>query len=298
MTMVAAKWPFNHGCMARWAWVVLVLGAGCSSEEPKSQFGTGPATTSAAFFGQLCEAFAGCCGRKTAPGCVAMTSGAGTPATYVPSRGDACLADLRGRGSAICADDFQLPALCAGAFPSAGTAKPGEACGDRDDCAEASEGVASCVGGRCEVTRPGAVGDGPCTSSGTSGGGPAGTDTTFYLCDPKAGARCDPTSRTCQPSLAAGAPCTGVSVECISGTFCDAGTKVCTPQATTGSPCAGLTWGECAGTAYCDEATKTCKPRLPAGSACTQNEQCVSFECANREKRCGPSGWVYLACGG
>lgn len=141
---------------------------------------------------------------------------------------------------------------------SEGTTAPGEACSRSDECAPASEGVASCVPNRasdapafvCVVEIDGQEGDSPCVGTATefltsyqSG------EVRGYVCDARKGVVCSTSTSRCEAIKA-------------EGEACDPDEHLpCGPNA----GCTG----------------SVCVARLPDGSPCDFYTECASLWCAD-----------------
>jgi len=95
---------------------------------------------------------------------------------------------------------------------------------------------------------------------------------------------------TCQPPLAANAPCQlALPEQCPSGQYCkitsEAGvsprTGLCTKTPGLGEACgaAGATYTGCDAEQYCDTASGVCAMAKHLGEACAQNHDCLSIHC-------------------
>jgi hypothetical protein len=287
---------------------VLLLGAvlipACSSDDEGL-------TPMGKFIEQYCSYLMPCCadaGVGTDPTKCKQTLGwfLGS-ATYVPQKGEECLAEIRAASSngTVCPgsamDDSKA---CEEAFISnepGGTAKPGEACKDTEDCASAAEGTVSCLWGQdpetkaelrsCTNILPGKAGDSPCV--GTRDGNVTSytmwdskAPTKGYLCDKQTdGLQCDYATQACKALGKPGDPCTYSDRDCVDAAWCDFATQLCEARVPAGSACEKSS-SQCDAASYCND-QKQCEARAANGAPCTADKQCLSDECLNG--KCEPA---------
>ena len=295
------------------------MAAACSSGDS----GGSVAASSNSFVEQLCAEYAPCCAAAGKPAdgaqCRAFYGAFTAGATYDPAAGSKCLEEIRAHKSSptFCQDGMSSrnAPSCAKAFGDGkvGTAKPGETCGEDDDCAPSSEGEVECRSDykdgttikKCQVQVVGKAGDSPClgTVDGnvTSyvGSSMSEMPTKGYLCNVADGLRCDSATAACQKIPKVGEPCTTAgSYGCTKDAYCDAtGSKVCIARKTAGQACE-LYRDQCADGTYCHETTKVCTTSLADGTACAKSVECLSESCVNG--KCEPRGdfSTALLCGG
>ncbi len=193
-------------------------------------------------------------------------------------------------------------------FEAGGTAQPGAACEDDNDCAPSSEGDVDCVSDfvdnatvrRCQVRLAGTNGSTPCvgTVDGSitfSSGSDVGIPLKGYLCNIADGLTCDNQTSACRALGGVGEACTGGLYSCTPSAYCDFAQGLCKDRLALGAACQDE--DECQESAYCDPSKNTCAARQAKGAACSTNTECTSDNCTNDQ--CGASddlGLVFL-CG-
>jgi hypothetical protein len=99
---------------------------------------------------------------------------------------------------------------------------------------------------------------------------------------------CDSRTTTCEPYLGAGESCAHDAYACDDDLYCSPATSTCRPVPGAGGDCADSS-GECADGSYCD-VDDVCRAQRGGGQPCTEDEQCLSWECADgtcTEDPCG-----------
>jgi hypothetical protein len=262
------------------------------------------------FIAQYCAEFAPCCakvGRPTDGAVCRAFIGAFAPPNYDPAAADQCLAEVHAAASAptFCdAPNSASAPSCNKVFGmNTGSAKPGDACTQDNDCAPSAEGKVRCASlfkngteiRKCQVQIAGKAGDSPCAGTVDGNityfsGSLNQTDILprAYLCDVATGVYCDGTSGACVAIGKVGDPCnssTGQYV-CEKTAYCDSATKTCTMKKSVGDSCTSFP-DPCSAGNYCDSATMKCVVALPEGALCTMSQACASGSCVNG--KCGKS---------
>lgn len=252
-----------------------------------------------------------CCSENSrqydAEGCqqrgLAVYSSRLTDASYDRATAQACLdllAQARAYDEAHCPSDSGSPFNTAESNPCSalikygdglsGTSMVGGPCLEQSDCAPSNKGEVTCQvwydasnnepekKGICQLTRPGAVGEGPCVDS-------IPPVAELVSC---VGSTCDSNKNACVASQTGGCSSSsecGSSMRCLSGT--------CAPLAAEGEQCV---WGECQKGLFCDVLAVKCVPQRAGGSFCAGPEECKSSICEMGE--CGgEDDWALgLAC--
>ena len=291
--------------------IVCLLGAvassvvGCSSSDSS-------AGNKDQFIRQLCEEYSPCCkmaGRPSDGAQCRAFYGAFAPSTgYDPAVGEACLKEVRARKD-VCDTSNDAAPSCGKVFGSAnrGTAKPGEACEDDEDCAAPADGEVQCESdfsngatvSQCQVRLTGVEGSTPCLGTVDGNvtiysGSADGTPPSGYLCHVADGLSCQ--SGACKKMPEVGESCTGGTYACVPSAYCDFAAKMCKARVAVGEACADD--DECVASAYCETAGKTCTARHAVGEACTLNAECQSDSCTNQKCGSGNDFALALLCGG
>ena len=275
--------------------LVMAAVAGCSDDSSSSSSG-GSDTPGSDFFSRyakaICKRTFACCDAATRAAhdldvsteaecssqlqqvLKAFGGGEKIQATYVPQKGDACIAEVEAvacerieiLGPLLGVDEELVPS-CNDAWD--GSVAEGETCGTNWDCVRDH-----CVHhidpngeqtSACEAE--GAVGE-PCESS--------------FDCEDAL--RCDqpspPTAGKCAPRLAMGVDCTSSS-DCEPALHCaDVGT--CQPREMQGGSCSFD--DDCVEGMACEGSV--CQPLGGAGAACDSDSDCVSFACVKPAGTC------------
>lgn len=274
--------------------VGLVLAAvGCGDSDSNG------ASNKDEFISQLCAEFSDCCREAGRPAdgaqCRAFYGAFAPAGGFDQAKANACLAEVRAQGDDKCDTAAGGTPSCDQVFSSvAGTAEPGEACEDDDDCAPSDEGEVECetqfidsaTVQQCQVRLPGVEGSSPCvgTVDGSVIFGSGGGDTIppkGYLCNLADGLSCDSESGACQALGAVGEPCAGGFYSCVAEAYCNFSEGVCVARSGLAAPCTSD--DQCQASAFCDPSSETCAERHAIGEACTMNAECVSDSCTNQK---------------
>ena len=203
--------------------------------------------------------------------------------SYDPARGGQCLTQLRAIISDCSLEDAYWPDACD--LMLVGLVSEGETCDGDDECQNELE----CYDDECvqvptanqschpdydcadnlycgddDICHP-YRGDGqPCPE------GDRVCDDDLY---------CDSRTVTCEPYITSGGSCTHAPWDCDDDLYCSDASETCLPYPAVGLDCAGSD-GDCADDLYCDE-NDVCRAQGDAGAGCSEDEQCVSDECAD-----------------
>jgi hypothetical protein len=194
--------------------------------------------------------------------------------------------------------------------------QPGGSCQLESDCAPASGGGASCLGGgfsadgglagsQCIQTTTGTAGQGPCigtldgSSTETSWSGDTAPPSHAYVCNIASGLTCNQTTHQCSAQVGTGQAC-DQDQDCVAADYCDfsgSNGSACAPRLANGSSCATSS-SACMTTSYCDP-TQTCQPALPTGAACGSGNSapCQSGLCVNSKCSSSSNTGLALVCG-
>lgn len=263
----------------------------CTSGTPNDGSNGGGETDLESFSSEYCALLRPCCAAANLPttmtGCRALISLSGQQGSYDANAAASCLAANRqaaSSSSTFCADlgGTSVNAVCKAVFAGkGGTRAPGEACESSRECAEPADGLgeASCAVAfvdsrterRCQVEIPGAVGTGPCSSTGAP--------TTIYDCEGTRNLRCESTTNTCVALGNPGDACVRAE-DCAKPNYCNGGK--CAAPVALGGDCTGQ---ECGSAGYCD-ANRKCVASVPpggpceGGNVCGRGSFCISGKCA------------------
>lgn len=125
-----------------------------------------------------------------------------------------------------------------------------------------------------DICRPG--------DQGSSCGSDGECDTGLYC---PGGVSGMPGVTTCQPALAAGAPCGDFS-DCQPGLDCVTATGTCEVAATVGAPCGSL----CGAGLVCNQVTGTCVEFSMEGAPCASDTECLSGLAFFNQMECDDAG--------
>jgi hypothetical protein len=283
--------------VTRLAAVVVTISAvpGCK-DDPASTSSGGPGPAGSDFFARyakaVCERTFTCCDAavraahdldvSSVDECAAqlegilkaVTSGGAVQGTYVPAKGDACIAEV---GTASCSAIQILGGLLGVQADAAlscndawdGAVPEGESCGINWDCAEDHCVYTAEPGGpstsACKA--PAVVGE-PCES----------------LFDCEDGLRCDQPSSssagTCATRMALGGSCEG-DLDCQKELRCGQG-GACEAREQEGGPC--MSDSDCAPGMRCEGST--CAALGAAGAPCDVDSDCASSACVKATSTC------------
>ncbi|UQA59854.1 hypothetical protein [Polyangium aurulentum] len=268
---------------------------GCEDDEkPASSGGSEPAGSDflSRYTKALCNRTFACCDAATraahgldassADACasdleaifVAINGGGDVKGTFVPEKGEACLAEV---AAAPCAEieilgvvlgvNGEFTPSCPDAWD--GSVPEGETCGTNWDCAR----------DRCLRTTDA---NGQMTSACTARAAVGEPCSSPFDCE--AALRCDqpaaPDAGTCAPRLAVGGSCKGSS-DCQEELRC-AQDDTCQPREQAGGPCASD--GDCVAGMACNGAT--CAPLGAGGAPCSFDGDCASSACVDATSTC------------
>lgn len=295
--------------------LALVLAACSGAGTPTPDGGT-PTTdlTVTAFAEQYCATLKDCCAKADlatdGAACQALFAWGATSSTFDAAAGAKCLASMKAAQSDADFCSLSKPQEgCDQVLKSkSGTKTPGEACSKDADCASSTEGDVECYsvydGGAetrsCMVLLSGKLGDKPCV--GTRDGEVRWSDwdpakgaapVKGYVCDLRAGNRCDKASMTCLALKAVGEACSS-SMDCASNAWCDFDADECAARKAVGEACTSTS--QCVSTAYCGAASK-CVARLADGASCGSGDECASGSCVNTKCTTSASFALQLYCG-